>query len=114
MANKKKQNQQKENEDNVANFKERVYHILAKVPKGKAITYKRLAELAGNRKAARAVGSLMRKNKDPGKIPCYKVVKSSGEIGRYSAKGGVNKKIELLKKDGIKIKNGRIEKEFLY
>ncbi|MEM3408229.1 MAG: MGMT family protein [Candidatus Micrarchaeia archaeon] len=114
MAKKRNKNKENRNNDDGIIFKERVYSILRKIPKGKVITYKRLAELAGNNKAARVVGNLMRRNKNPEKIPCYKVVKSNGGIGGYSAKGGVKKKIQLLKKDGIKIKNGKIEKRFFY
>lgn len=95
-------------------FTENVFRILIKVPKGKVISYKRLAELAGNPKAARAVGNIMKHNKKPEEIPCYKVVKSNGEIGGYSGIGGLKRKIELLKKDGIEIKNGKIDKRFFY
>ncbi|MEM3455234.1 MAG: MGMT family protein [Candidatus Micrarchaeia archaeon] len=113
MVNKKNKDKENKNDDGI-NFKERVYSILRKIPKGKVITYKRLAQLAGNNKAARVIGNLMRINKNPEKIPCYKVVKSNGAIGGYSAKGGIKKKIQLLKKDGIQIKNGKIEKKFMY
>ncbi|MCS7109266.1 MAG: MGMT family protein, partial [Candidatus Micrarchaeota archaeon] len=62
-------------------FRKKVYEILLKMPKGKVITYKRLAELAGRKNAARAVGAILKTNKRPDLIPCYKVIKSNGEIG---------------------------------
>jgi len=94
-------------------FASKVYTELMKVPKGKAITYKALARMAGNPNAARAVGNLMKNNKNPKYIPCYKVVKSNGEVGEYSAKGGKKKKIQLLKKEGIEIKKEKIDERYL-
>jgi len=94
--------------EGVGLFAKKVYAYLKKVPKGKVTTYKELANTIGS-KAYRAVGSALSENKDPVKVPCYRVVCSDGTIGRYSAAGGLKKKIELLKKDGIKIKNGKID-----
>ena len=88
-------------------LKKRVYNKLKGVPKGKVITYKEIAR-AVNSKAYRFVGMCMKHNKDPKNIPCYKVVKSNGEIGNYSAPGGINKKISLLKLDGIRVTNKRV------
>ena len=90
------------------NLKTKVYNKLMHVPEGKVITYKELAK-AVNSKAYRFVGSCMANNSNPKEIPCYKVVCSNGNIGNYSAKGGVKKKIQLLKKDGIIIKNGKVD-----
>lgn len=86
-------------------FKNKVYEIVRRIPKGKILTYKKVAELIGNKNAWRAVGNILNKNKNP-KIPCHRVIKSNGQIGGYSR--GVRKKIALLKKEGIIIKNGKI------
>jgi len=37
-------------------FRDRVYEVTSKIPKGKVATYGQIARLAGNPKAARAVG----------------------------------------------------------
>ena len=95
-------------------FKEKVLDALKKIPKGKAVTYSRLAEMAGHPGSARAVGTVMKYNCDPKGIPCYKVVRSDRKIGDYSAKGGKKRKEFLLKKEGIKLKNGKIELEYMY
>ena len=95
-------------------FADRVYAVLKKVPKGRATTYKELAEALGS-KAYRAVGTAMKKNKDTIHIHCYRVVCSDGSVGQYSAPGGISKKATLLKKDGIKIKKGKIDLQiYLY
>ncbi len=87
-------------------MEDKVYSILKRIPKGKVTTYLELAKFAGLH--PRVIGTVMRKNKDPVNIPCYKVVRSDGSIGGYSAKGGTKTKIKLLKKDGVTIKNGKI------
>ncbi len=87
-------------------FTERCYSLLKKVPRGKVTTYKALAEALGT-KAYRAVGSTMHRNPYAPKVPCYRVVCSSGKIGGFVH--GTKKKIQLLKKEGIKIKNNKIE-----
>jgi len=78
-------------------FRQRVYKIVKKIPRGKVLTYKKVAKLADNHKAFRAVGNILNKNYDP-KIPCHRVIRSDGKTGGYNK--GVNKKAELLKKEG--------------
>lgn len=94
------------------NLKKQIYSNLQKVPKGKVITYKELAKSVNSKsKAYRFVGTCMKTNKDPIKIPCYKVVKSDGNIGNYSSSGGTNLKIKKLQADGIEIINNKIDLE---
>jgi len=81
----------------VVNFKERVLKVVSKIPKGKTLTYKQVAALAGNPNAARAVGNIMNKNRDPN-VPCHRVIRSDGAIGGYAF--GSEKKRLILKKEG--------------
>ena len=81
-------------------FKDRVLNVVARIPKGRVLSYKQVAELAGSPRAYRAVGNIMNKNRDP-KVPCHRVIKSSGEAGGYNS--GTEKKIRLLRKEGVKI-----------
>ena len=90
----------------VKNFYEKIYSELRKVPKGKITTYKELAK-AVNSKAYRAVGTAMNKNPYAPKVPCHRVVNSDGKVGKFAS--GTKKKIEILKREGIPIKNGRVE-----
>jgi len=87
-------------------FSERCYRILRKVPKGKVTTYKALAERL-NTKAYRAVGSAMNRNPYAPKVPCHRVINSSGNLGGFAS--GIKNKIKLLKKEGIQIKNNKID-----
>ena len=79
-------------------FTEKVYEVVAKIPKGKVLTYKEVAKRAGNIKASRAVGNILNKNSDP-KIPCHRVICSDGKIGGYNK--GAKMKREILKKEGF-------------
>ena len=88
------------------NFSEKVLELTKKIPKGKITTYKIIAEKI-NTKAYRAVGTALHNNKHPIKIPCHRVVNSNGFIGGYG--GGVRKKIKLLEKEKIKVKNKKIK-----
>ena len=81
-------------------FKERVLDAVRGIPKGQVLSYKQVAERAGSPLAYRAVGNIMNKNQDP-KVPCHRVIKSSGEAGGYN--GGTERKIRLLKNEGITI-----------
>ena len=86
-------------------FNEKVYETCKRIPKGRVSTYKELAR-ALNCKAYRAVGNAL--NKNPYKeVPCHRIVKSSGHVGGFAL--GTKKKMEMLRKEGIKIKNNRIE-----
>ena len=82
-------------------FREKVLSVVGKIPKGKVLTYKKVATLAGNKNASRVVGNIMKENFDP-KIPCHRVIRSDGKIGGYNL-GGVNEKIRLLRKEGAMI-----------
>lgn len=86
------------------------YSLLKKVPKGRVTTYKELAH-ALNTIAYRAIGQILKKNPSKKTIPCYKVIKNNGEIGGYcgSSSKNIKKKIALLKKDNISIKNNEID-----
>lgn len=79
-------------------FKERVLKVVKQIPKGSVLSYKEVARLTGKPKAYRAVGNILNKNYDP-KIPCHRVIKSSGEIGGYNR--GKNKKKGLLKQEKV-------------
>ena len=87
------------------NFNKKCYQKLALIPKGMISTYGALAKSL-NSKAYRAVGNAMAKNPNPISVPCHRIIRSDGSLGGYSL--GVSKKIQLLKNEGIKIKNNKV------
>ncbi|MCI5108462.1 MAG: MGMT family protein [Candidatus Pacebacteria bacterium] len=64
-------------------FKERVFKVVRKIPAGKILTYKEVAEKAGSPRASRAVGNILNTNYDP-EIPCHRVIRSDGKVGGYN------------------------------
>ncbi|MBI4894584.1 MAG: MGMT family protein [Candidatus Aenigmarchaeota archaeon] len=89
------------------NLSSRVYRSLMRVPRGKVTTYKALAESVGMKNGQRAIGRIMNRNPDPIKVPCHRVVRSDRSVGGYAY--GTEKKIKLLSREGVSIKNGKIE-----
>jgi O-6-methylguanine DNA methyltransferase len=85
-------------------FTQKVLSIVSKIPKGKVLTYKEVAEKAGNKKAARAVGTIMSKNYDL-KVPCHRVILPNGKVGDYNRGGGKKKREILIKEGAIKQKD---------
>lgn len=84
----------------------KIYKKLLEVPKGKVTTYGELAKAVGMINGQRAVGRVMNKNPYPVIIPCHRVINSDGKIGGYAY--GEDVKSNMLTKEGIKIKNGKI------
>ena len=82
-----------------ASFAEKVREVVKKIPKGKVLSYKQVAERAGKPLAARVVGNIMSKNQDP-KVPCHRVIRSDGKLGGYNGLAG--KKRELLRAEGYR------------
>ncbi len=70
---------------------------MRRIPKGQTLTYGQVAAMAGNEKAARAVGAILRTNYDPA-IPCHRVIKADGSLGGYNRLPA--KKRRLLLQEG--------------
>lgn len=90
--------------DNMKSFREKVYEATSRIPKGKVATYKQIAKLAGNPRAARAVGFFMKTNPNAPLVPCHRVVASDGKLTGYSGKGGIVSKKKMLIKEGVNFK----------
>ena len=88
-------------------FERKVLLATFDIPSGKVSTYKRIAERIGRPKAYRAVGNALHKNPLPIIIPCHRVVRSDGRFG--GDKKEAEARMRLLEREGIKIKNGRVE-----
>jgi len=78
-------------------FKEKVFKIVKKIPRGEVVSYKEVTRRAGRPRAWRAVGNILSKNKNP-EVPCHRVIRSDGKLGGYNR--GLKKKNALLKEDG--------------
>jgi methylated-DNA-[protein]-cysteine S-methyltransferase len=83
-------------------FQQQVLEACREIPYGRVATYGELAAQCGYPGAARAVGNVMAANRVPIVIPCHRVVPAGGQLGRYSAPGGVRMKLRLLEMEGCR------------
>jgi alkylated DNA nucleotide flippase Atl1 len=81
--------------------------LLSRIPKGKISTYGLLAKKL--KIHPRYAGRLLSRNTDGVKYPCFKIIRSDGSLGGYTSTHGVRDKIRKLKRDGIEIKNNKID-----
>ncbi len=86
-----------------SDFQRKIWEACLNVPYGKTTTYKQLAKAAGYPKAIRAVGTALSKNHIPIIIPCHRIIKSDGTIGKYSGGDGIKTKQFLLSLEGCNI-----------
>jgi methylated-DNA-[protein]-cysteine S-methyltransferase len=77
-----------------------VLGALARVPYGETTTYGKLASRVGHPQAARAVGTVMHRNRIPIVLPCHRVVGSTGDLTGYA--GGLDRKRALLEFEGAR------------
>ena len=87
----------------------RIYEAVKRIPRGCVATYGQVAELAGDKKMARAVGNALHRNPDPEAIPCYRVVNAKGELAGEFAFGGAGAQAKLLEADGIQVIDGKVD-----
>lgn len=87
----------------------RIYEAVKKIPYGHVATYGQVAELAGDKNMARAVGNALHKNPDPENIPCFRVVNSKGELAGAFAFGGERVQAELLEAEGVEVIDGKVD-----
>jgi methylated-DNA-[protein]-cysteine S-methyltransferase len=89
-------------------FDQSVWDVCRKIPKGKVMTYKQIADILGS-KAYRAVGQALNRNPYWLEVPCHRVVGSDGSLTGFAS--GIRKKQALLEREGISIRDGRIDME---
>ena len=89
-----------------ADFRSRVYAVVARIPKGDVMTYAEVARAIGQPGASRAVGNALHANPDTKRVPCHRVVKSDGSVGGYAM--GATRKVRILKAEGVRIARGKV------
>lgn len=79
---------------------ERIYAVVARIPKGKAATYGDVARMAGVRNP-RVVGGALHKNKDWKRIPCHRVVNAAGRLAPAFGMGGARVQEARLRRERV-------------
>ena len=77
-------------------FRQQVQRYLPEIGYGQTRTYRQVAELLGNPKAVRAVGTACATNPLPVVVPCHRVLRADGTPGRYVAGPGVKQALLSL------------------
>lgn len=90
-------------------FTATVRAVVASIPEGKVATYGQVAALAGHPGAARAVGMVMRTNKDTKAVPCHRVVGSTGALTGYAYGDGIKSKKRLLEREGVDFRGEKVD-----
>ena len=84
-----------------SDFEKLVFKEIDKIPYGKTKSYKEIAIAIGKPKSFRAVANACGKNPIPIVRPCHRVICSNGNLGGYSASGGIKLKQNLLKIESL-------------
>ena len=82
------------------NFRERVYAVVAQIPKGRVMTYGQIAALCGNARAARIVGGIAHYG-DPN-LPWQRVVNRHGGLASGYPGGKAGHK-QVLEAEGVPV-----------
>jgi O-6-methylguanine DNA methyltransferase len=86
-------------------FVQRVLTVVRRIPVGRVATYGDVAALAGQPRAARAVGNIMRNCRRPD-VPCHRVIAAGGRLGGYG--GSEALKRALLAAEGVVVSGSRV------
>jgi methylated-DNA-[protein]-cysteine S-methyltransferase len=85
----------------ISEFSRRVCEASRAIPAGATLTYGALAAQLGKPGAARAVGGVMARNPFPIIVPCHRVLAAGGRPGGFSAHGGLNTKLRMLRIEAV-------------
>ena len=98
-------------------FTKKVLEIVAKIPRGKLMTYKLVARQAGSPRAYRSVGSILNRNyrsrewqlpmEEFEPVPCHRVIRSDGFVSGYAR--GQKEKERILRLEGHLIDKHKIK-----
>ncbi len=88
---------------NINELAERVYAATRAIPCGETRTYGAIATEVGNKQLAQSVGGILGRNPLPIIVPCHRVIGASGKLTGFSAHGGVETKLNMLRIEGAQM-----------
>ncbi|MBN2280508.1 MAG: MGMT family protein [Candidatus Marinimicrobia bacterium] len=93
------------------NFTKAVIETISRIPRGKVISYGRIALIAGNPFGARQVSRILHAMSQKHNLPWHRVINSKGMISLPTG-GGYEGQRRLLEEEGIALdEKGRIDFE---
>jgi methylated-DNA-protein-cysteine methyltransferase-like protein len=84
-------------------FKDRVYELVGRIPKGKVMTYGQVAALSGAAWAAWEVGQIA--HTGPEDLPWWRVVNKQGGLASGYPGGGRERHKAILEAEGYQVSN---------
>ena len=94
--------------DQRSNYRQRVYRLVRRIPKGRVMTYGQIAELLGDGYTARTVGFVMHGSDD--KTPWHRVINAKGACSTLGIVLPHDKQQRMLEGEGVKFnKQGRCD-----
>ena len=84
-----------------ADFAEKVYAAVRRIPKGRVASYGQIAEVIGCKGGARAVGNALHVNPYAPQVPCHRVVAADGSLATKFGCGGVAVQYDRLAGEGV-------------
>ncbi len=109
MTKKKAEQPRKTGNAKAYTFFDDVYDVVRQVPKGRVTSYGAIANYLGTKLSARMVGWAMNASGTiKPKVPAQRVVNRNGMLTGKMHFSTPNKMEELLKKDGVKVKNDQV------
>ena len=98
--------------DRLPPFTKKALLITSQIPRGSVTTYGMIAEAAGNKRAARAVGNAQAGNPFAPLVPCHRVIGSDFGLNGYG--GGLAVKRAFLEREGVVFAGNRVAKQCLW
>src|SRR3989338_4841749 len=93
----------------VDSVSERVYQIVAGIPKGKVMSYGQIGVMVGI--GPRQVGQILHKNPSDKVTPCHRVVHADGSLASGYVFGGLGEQKRRLIAEGVKFEGEKVAKE---
>jgi AraC family transcriptional regulator of adaptative response/methylated-DNA-[protein]-cysteine methyltransferase len=81
-------------------FQQRVWKALRRIPAGKTVSYRDIAQRIGAPRSVRAVAQAIASNSIAIAIPCHRVIRTDGDLSGY--RWGVERKRALLDREAVR------------
>lgn len=88
-------------------FTNNVIEVIKSIPKGKVLTYGKIARICGNSRGARQVVRILSSLSEKYDLPWYRVINSKGEIS-LKGEGALVQALKLVE-EGVEVKDGKID-----
>lgn len=87
-------------------LKDKVYKLVAQIPKGRLMTYGQIAAFCGRPRAAWEVGQIA--HFGPTELPWHRVVNKQGGLAK-GWPGGIDMHRQLLESEGVVVQDNKVD-----